>query len=96
MLNRIVTAYIEVAEIQAMNKTPMYMSDWISRLDDFLRMTGKDTLKDAGKISHEQAMQKAHDEYEKYKDTTKGELSKVERDFVEYIDETAKMLKKGK
>ena len=96
MLNRIVTAYIEMAELQAMNKTPMYMSDWIARLDDFLKMTGKDILKTAGKISHEQAMQKAHGEYEKYKDATKDELSKAERDFVAYIDDTAKQLKKGK
>lgn len=96
MLNRIVTAYIEMAELQAMNKTPMYMSDWIARLDDFLKMTGKDILATAGKISHEQAMQKAREEYEKYKESTKDELSKVERDFVEYIDSAAKRLKKGK
>ena len=41
VLNRIVTAYIEIAELQAMNQTPMYMQDWIERLDDFLKMTGK-------------------------------------------------------
>lgn len=96
ILNRIVTAYIEMAELQAMNKTPMYMSDWIARLDDFLRMSGKDILATAGKISHEQAMQKAHDEYEKYKQNSKDEPSKVEMDFVEYIDSAAKRLKKGK
>jgi hypothetical protein len=96
MLNRIVTAYIEVAEIQAMNKTPMYMSDWVARLDDFLKMTGKDILDNAGKISHKIAMQKAHSEYEKHKESLKDELSKVEKDFIEYIDETAKMLKNGK
>lgn len=96
MLNRIVTAYIEMAELQAMNKTPMYMSDWIARLDDFLRMTGKEILTTAGKISHEQAMQKARGEYEKYRENTKDELSKVERDFVLYIDSAAKRLKKGK
>lgn len=96
MLNRIVTAYIEVAEIQAMNKTPMYMSDWITRLDDFLKMTGKDILEHAGKISHKAAMQKAQDEYEKYRELTKNELSRVEQDFIAYVDTTAKMLKKGK
>jgi len=96
MLNRIVTAYIEMAELQAMNKTPMYMSDWIARLDDFLRMTGKEILTTAGKISHEQAMQKARGEYEKYRENTKDEPSKVERDFVLYIDSAAKRLKKGK
>ncbi len=96
MLGRIVTAYIEVAEIQAMNKTPMYMSDWIIRLDDFLKMTGKDILEHAGRISHKAAMQKAHSEYEKYHELTKNELSRVEQDFIAYIDTTAKMLKKGK
>lgn len=96
MLNRIVTAYIEIAEIQAMNKTPMYMSDWITRLDDFLKMTGKNILENAGKISHEIAMQKAHGEYDKFKENTKNELSRVEKDFIEFIDTTAKRLKKGK
>jgi len=96
MLNRIVTAYIEVAEIQAMNKTPMYMRDWIMRLDDFLKMTGKEILEHAGKISHQIAMEKAHSEYEKYKELTKNELSLVEEDFISYIDTTAKMLKKAK
>lgn len=96
MLNRIVTAYIEVAEIQAMNKTPMYMSDWITRLDDFLKMTGKNILENAGKIGHKIAIQKAHNEYDKYKDNTKNELSRVEKDFIEFIDTTAKKLKKRK
>lgn len=96
LLNRMVTAYIELAEIQAMSKTPMYMSDWIARLDDFLKMTGKDILEHAGKISHDKAIQKAYDEYEKYKEQTKNELSRVEKDFIEYIDTTAKMLKKAK
>ena len=96
LLNRMVTAYIELAEIQAMGKSPMYMSDWIERLDDFLKMTGKDILKNAGKISHDKAIQKAFDEYEKYKEKTKDELSRVEKDFIEYIDTTAKMLKKAK
>lgn len=96
LLNRMVTAYIELAEIQAMSKTPMYMSDWIARLDDFLKMTGKDILEHAGKISHDTAMHKAYDEYEKYKEKTKNELSRVEEDFIAYIDTTAKMLKKAK
>lgn len=56
ILNRVVTAYLEVAELQALNRKPMYMKDWISRLDDFLRMTGNDILQNAGSISHEQAL----------------------------------------
>jgi len=93
VLNRIVTAYIEVAEIQALNKKPMYMKDWIARLDDFLTMTGKDILTHAGKVSHEQAMEKANKAYMEYKEKTKNELSKVEEDFLEQIDAKVKKLK---
>jgi len=94
MLNRMVMAYIEIAEIQAMNQTPMYMKDWITRLDDFLKMTGKNTLDNAGTISHKVAMEKAHNQYVAYKEKTKNELSCVEKDFIEYIDKTVKLLKK--
>ncbi|MDD4855973.1 MAG: virulence RhuM family protein [Sulfuricurvum sp.] len=93
MLNRMVMAYIEIAEIQAMNQTPMYMKDWIERLDDFLKMTGKDILSHAGKISHDSAIEKANIEYQAYREKTKNELSNVEEDFIKQIDSTAKMLK---
>jgi hypothetical protein len=93
LLNRMVTAYIELAEIQAMSQTPMYMADWIERLDDFLKMTGKDILTHAGKISHEKAIEKANKEYQAYKEQAKNELSRVEEDFIEHLDATAKMLK---
>lgn len=93
ILNRIVTAYIEMAELQAMSQTPMYMQDWIERLDDFLKMTGKDILGHAGKVSHNKALKKANEEYQAYKEKTKNELSRVEEDFVKQIDATAKMLK---
>jgi hypothetical protein len=95
LLNRMVTAYIEMAEIQAMSKTPMYMKDWIARLDDFLKMTGKDILSHAGTISHEKAIQKVNEEYLSYKEKTKNELSRVEEDFIEHLEATAKMLKGG-
>ncbi|MFA5233027.1 MAG: virulence RhuM family protein [Sulfurimonas sp.] len=93
LLNRMVTAYIEMAEIQAMSKTPMYMKDWIARLDDFLKMTGKDILAHAGTISHEKAIEKVNKEYMSYKEKTKNELSHVEEDFIEYLDATVKILK---
>jgi hypothetical protein len=96
LLNRMVTAYLEIAELQALNRKAMYMQDWISRLDDFLRMTGNDILEHAGSISHEQALQKAALEYDKYREKTKNELSAVEKDFIEFIDTTSKALKKGK
>lgn len=93
LLNRMVTAYIEIAEIQAMSQIPMYMKDWIERLNDFLKMTGKDILDHAGTISHEKAIEKAHDEYLIYKKQTINELSKVEEDFMKHLERTEKMLK---
>ena len=55
ILNRVVTAYLELAELQALNRKPMYMKDWIARLDDFIRMTGNEVLDNAGTVSHQQA-----------------------------------------
>lgn len=94
ILNRIVTAYLEVAELQALNQTPMYMQDWTARLDEFLTMTGKEVLDNAGSVSHKQAIEKAHSEYEKYKQEHKNALSKVEKDFIKQIESASKRLKK--
>lgn len=96
VLNRMVTAYLELAELQALNRKPMYMKDWINRLDDFLTMTGSEILTNAGSISHQKALDKAHKEYEKYKEQTKNELSKAEKDFIKQIDSTARKLKNKK
>ncbi len=96
LLNRMVTAYLEIAEIQALNREPMYMQDWIVRLDDFLKMTGKNILKNAGRVSHQQAVLKAHTEYEKYKEQTKNKLSNAENHFLEQIDKVTKELKQKK
>ena len=96
VLNRMVTAYLEVAELQALNQTPMYMKDWVARLNDFLKMTGKEILQHAGTISHEQAIDKARTEYEKFKDLNKNQLSRAEKDFIKQIEATAKKLKKKK
>ena len=54
-LNRIVNAYLEFAELQAMNRKPMYMADWIGKLDDFLRLSEREILRHAGKVSNEAA-----------------------------------------
>jgi len=94
VLNRMVTAYLELAELQALNRKPMYMKDWIERLDDFVKMTGNNVLQNAGTVSHQQALTKANAEYEKYKDATKNKLSEVEKHFVKQIETTAKKLNK--
>lgn len=96
VLNRMVTAYLELAELQALNRKPMYMKDWIERLDDFVRMTGNNILQNAGTVSHQQALKKANAEYKKYKEQTKNELSEAEKHFVKQIETTAKKLKPKK
>jgi len=92
MLNRIVTAYLELAELQALNRKPMYMKDWIERLDGFLTMTGNDILTHKGTVSHTQAIEKATREYELYKQNFKNSVSKVEEDFIEVIENQTKSL----
>lgn len=72
------------------------MKDWIEQLDNFLKMTKKDVLNNAGSISHQQALQKAHLEYEKFKELKKNELSEVERHFIKQISDTTKRLKNKK
>lgn len=96
ILNRMVTAYLELAELQALNRKPMYMKDWIERLDDFVKMTGNNILQNAGSVSHQQALKKASYEYEKYKEQTKNELSEAEKHFVKQIETTAKELNPNK
>jgi len=96
-LNRMVTAYLELAELQALNRKPMYMRDWITRLDEFIKMTGADILQNAGSISHDQALKKAKNEFEKYKEQSQNDLSEVEKHFLRHIDKTIKKInpKKG-
>lgn len=94
VLNRMVTAYLEVAELQALNRKPMHMQDWLQRVDDFLQMTGNDILTHAGTVSHQQALNKAKEQYTSYKESLKNELSKAEQDFVKHLEQSTKQLKK--
>ncbi len=96
ILNRMVTAYLELAELQALNRKPMYMKDWIERLDDFVRMTGNDILNHAGTISHQQMLKKAQEEYDKYKVISSSDLSEGEKHFIELLEDEAKKLPKKK
>jgi hypothetical protein len=70
------------------------MKDWIARLDDFLKMTGKEILNHAGTVSHEQAIEKARIEFDKHKEKSKEEISQVEKDFIKQITEVEKKLGK--
>ena len=94
ILNRMVTAYLELAELQALNRKPMYMKDWTERLDDFVRMTGNEILNHSGTISHQQMLKKAQAEYDKYKALSESDLSEGEKHFVEHLEEEAKKLAK--
>ena len=95
-LNRIVSLYIDFAEMQAEEHRPMYMKDWINILDDFLRISRKDILTHAGKISAKLAKEKADKEYDKFKERTKNELSPVEIHFLENFEREQKRLLGGK
>ena len=92
-LNRIVNLYLEFAELQAKSHIPMYMSDWIQKLDDFLKLSNRELLTHAGKISAEIAKQKADLEHQKFQERTKYTLSPVEMHFIDQIEAEQKKLK---
>lgn len=91
-LNRIVSLYLDFAELQAEEHRPMYMKDWIAILDDFLRISRKEILTHAGKISAQLAKAKADAEYDKFKERTKNELTPVEIHFLEQFEREQKKL----
>ena len=93
-LNRIVSLYLDFAELQAQSHKPMYMKDWIQKLDDFLKLSGKELLTHVGTISAELAKQKANQEYDKFKERTQYELSPVEIHFLENFEKEQKKLKR--
>ncbi|WP_281531576.1 virulence RhuM family protein [Leyella stercorea] len=95
-LNRIVSLYLDFAEMQAEEHRPMYMKDWINILDDFLRISRKDILTHAGKISAKLAKEKADQEYDKFKERTKNNLSAVEIHFLENFEREQKRLLRDK
>ena len=91
-LNRIVSLYLDFAELQAEEHRPMYMKDWVSILDDFLRISRKDILTHAGRVSAQLAKAKADAEYDKFKERTKNELSPVELHFIEQFEREQKKI----
>ena len=95
-LNRIVNAYIEIAELQAQARKPMTMSDWVARLDDFLRMTERDVLTHAGKASAEVAQAKAEAEFEIYRQRQLNSSTQAERDFEAALGKQVKAIEQIK
>lgn len=91
-LNRIVTAYFEFAELSALNREKRNMQEHLEKLNEFLKLSGREVLQNAGKISHQKALDKAHKEYNLYKQKTK---EKIEIAYEEF-NAKAKALRKGK
>jgi hypothetical protein len=89
-LNRMVSAFFDLAEIKAQEHIKMYMKDWVAQLDKFVEIYGKGKLKDTGSISHEKAIEKAESEYKKYQVKT---LSPVEKDYLDVIKSLEKKVK---
>ncbi|HET6247968.1 MAG TPA: virulence RhuM family protein [Tepidisphaeraceae bacterium] len=95
-LNRIVNAYLEFAELQALNRKPMTMRDWITKLDDFLKLSGRELLGHAGKISADDAREKAEAEYKKYRKFIDAQPRQVDLDFEQTIEKLPKPRKPRK
>jgi hypothetical protein len=93
LLGLLVEQYLAFAETMAQQRTPMYMKDWISRLDSILQLNGRELLTHAGKISHDMALQKSEQEYEKYRQTQK-QLEK-EQSLKEIEEDIKKLSKEG-
>ncbi len=91
VLNRMVSAYLDIAEINAMDRRPMKMQDWINELDGFFKLTRKDILNHKGIVSHEEALKKAHAEYDKY---VERHLTQVEKDYLAVLNKTVLELNK--
>ena len=93
ILNNLVSGYFDFAEIQAMRRRPMYMEDYVKQLDSILSSTGEALLNGPGSVSHQQAMEKAREEYRKFQ---VRELSPVERAYLDTVRAlNAKAKKKG-
>jgi hypothetical protein len=93
ILNNLVSGYFDLAEINALEHKPMYMSDYIRQLDSVLTSGNRPLLEGAGSISHTQALEKATAEYRKYQNNT---ISPVEKAYLETLKETAKLVQKKK
>ena len=92
LLGLLVEQYLAFAETMALQRTPMYMADWIRRLDSILQLNGRELLNHAGKISHEKALEKSNEEYQKFR-LTKKSIDK-EQSLIE-IEADIKKLKRN-
>lgn len=93
VLNRLVSAFFDLAELHALNRDPLYMSDWLPQVDDFAERYGKGVLQNAGTVSRQAAIEKATEEYKKYRKRIAELPSPAERDYLESIKQAQKKLK---
>jgi hypothetical protein len=94
-LNKIVVAYLDFAEVQALNRRPMYMVDWIAKLDEFLKLADREVLAHAGLISHAEAVQKAEREFETFAAARRALPSQVAEHFDDAV-KNVKQLERGR
>lgn len=91
ILNRLVAMYLDFAELQAKSKRPMYMKEWIQKLDDFIKLNEREILTHAGKTTNQKAKEKANLEYDKFRALTSNAPSLVEKHFLEAMQKTKKL-----
>lgn len=94
VLNRIVSAYLEFAELQASNRRPMHMTDWGTKLDEYLKLASRDVLRGAGSVSHEDAIEKAQREFDAFSTVRANLPSPVEAHFEEAVREVETLAKR--
>ena len=92
-LNLIVSLYLDFAELQARSRRVMTMRDWVAKLDDFMRISDREILTHAGKVSHEAALARAEEEFEKFRRIEDAKPSPVEKHFNEAIEQVKKLKK---
>ena len=92
VLNRMVSAFFELAELHALNHEHMHMKDWLPLVDDFAQRYGKGILQNAESVSHQAAIEKVAEEYKKYRKQTAYLPSRAERDYLENIKQAQKKL----
>ena len=93
-LNRIVTAYLEFAELQAMSRKPMHMAAWAHKLDEFLKLSDRALLTDAGAVSHQDAIDKAQREFERFARARAELPSPVEDHFADAVRDVTTLAKR--
>jgi len=94
-LRRMVNAFFDMAEMKAETHQPMYMKDWLETLDKFSRDFGIGVLEDGGSVSHTEAVEKAHREYDAYRAQLVGDLTDVEKAYLETLKQMRKKLESG-